>query len=68
MQNKSLNCPFCKKQHNVKLNENQFFEYDCDEFGYIFISKRAVTEFERHPSRIDLTKIKAIECKQKKVC
>lgn len=65
MKETSLTCPFCTKQHNAELHESKFYNYDCEEFGHINISKRAITEFERHPNRIEATKTKAIECKQK---
>ena len=65
MKKTSLICPFCTKKHNAELHESQFFNFDCDDFGHIYISKRAISEFERHPNRIEATKTQAIECKQK---
>lgn len=65
MEETLLICPFCTKQHNADLHEGRFFNFDCDVFGHIYISKRAITEFERHPNRLEAAKLQAIECNQK---
>ena len=59
----NLTCPFCMHQHDAVMHEHQFFDFTCEEYGAIYISKRAITELERHTEELKSAKSSALECK-----
>lgn len=60
----SFPCLFCGASHNASIKEGQFFSFSCAVYGDIYISRRAVVEFERHPNRLEVAKEFALQCKE----
>jgi len=59
-----ISCLFCGASHDSTVKEGQFFSFVCDMYGGIYISRRAIVEFQCHPNRLEVAKDFASQCKK----